>query len=260
MKDSKNIKEDSDIRHIIDLDLNPELQNKKGYFRNKYDRIMFQSKIFKRNNKFKSDPLFFWSNQDKKIKKVDEKFIELELNFKIPEETIYLSREKTITYSKYYIKELLTHLNYSLYLKDDKVTKAFQNLLVMKKLKTYIFDPLILLSGYLMIKSFFNIFKNKPFIAKTFYTPIFCYIFLKTISIVQNYFMYVAHFNFMINEVLLQENSIPLEKEYQEYLIFKTKLYIFERNRVTKTKTVHPIEINEDKDLLFSSESSKPIF
>lgn len=245
----------------VDAPLFTNIITQKNFIRKSYEKIFLLHEIFK-NSKYKVyDPLFFWSYDASSVENLDGKFLELELNFKVPDDAhnFPIDRERQILYSRYFVKEMIMHTQYAL---DYyyQMSPEYKKYLVVKECKKYVVDPIIVITGLALIKKLIHIIRFRQFVKKSFLTPLFAYVGMCSITGIHQYCEYVAHFTFMGKEILQQRDSVPLEQEYQDYLIFKRQLFIYERDRVQKTETTHPPYIRDDNDLILKSIKPKPIF
>lgn len=249
------------ILRKVDPPIFPNLNQKKNFIRRSYENIFLFHEIFKYNKDKVYDPMFFWSNSESSIKNIEGKFIELELNFKVPDdaETFSLPRERQILYCRYFMKEMIMHSHYAMDYYYN-ISPEYKKYLLVKESKKYFVDPMIIILGLALIKKIVHIIRFRQFVKKSFLPPFFGYIGICTLTGVHHYMEYVAHFTFMAKEVLQQRGSVPIEQEYQEYLIYKNQLYLYERDRVIKTETTHPTYIRDDLDLVLKSIKPKPIF
>jgi len=249
-----------DLRKV-DPPIFPNINEKKNFIRRNFEKIIMFHEIFQYNKNKVYDPMFFWSNSESAIKNTDGKFIVLELNFKVPDDSSNFphSRERQILYSRYFIKEMIMHSQYAMDYYYN-MSPEYKKYLLVKESKRYILDPMIIIFGLMLIKKVLHIIRFRQFVKKSFLPPILGYISICSLTGIYQYMEYVAHYTFMAKEILQTRDSVPIEQEYQDYLIYKKLLFMYERDRVKKTETIHPPYIRDDLDLIIKSLKPKPIF
>ncbi len=260
----KSENKDSSLNEIItrkvDSPIFSSLKDPKSFIRRHYEKTILFYEIFKHNKKNVYDPLFFWSNCESIQKTIDGKYLVLELNFKVPDDSSVfpIPRERQILYSRYLMKELLLHAHYAMDFYYN-LTPEYRKFMLVRESKKHFFDPLITIMGLCFFRKLVHIIWFRKFVKKNLLAPILYYISMCTLSVIQRYLEYVAHYNFISKEILQQHDLVPIEKEYQDYLIYKNQLYLYEKDRVNKTGTIHPIEINNEKNLIIKSIKPKPL-
>jgi len=252
-------------KHILirkmDPPLFPNSLHSKNFIYRNYEKMMLFHQIFKYDKNYVYDPMFYWTYNDSILKSFDGKYLELELNLKIPEDASVfpIPRDRQILYSRYLVKELLMHMHYAMDYYYN-ISPEYKKFLLVKESKKYFFDPAMIIMGICGIKNLINTIRFRKFVSKSMLAPLFYYITMCSLTGIHRYLEYVSHYTFMAKEILQQHESIPLEKEYQDYLIYKSQLYLYERDRVIKTKTIHPVKIHDDADLILKSIKPKAIF
>jgi hypothetical protein len=241
----------------------PLLTYNHNYFIRKYEKIMLFNQIKKYQKKLGNDSVFYWTNNFKKIKMSNENIFLMELNLKIPNEIGIFSMDKKyqIIYSKYLMKELLLNLRYELN-NFDMMSKDYLKFIYFRESKKYFFHPLGLFIYIKAIKSLFHIINKRTFIKRNILSIFFSCLSIKLLDHLILYLEYYSHFNFMANEILSKENgnAISQEKEYKEYMRFKTELFIYEREKVKRTDTIQLINIDDDGKIIYRHKDQKLYF
>jgi hypothetical protein len=239
----------------------PNLSYSKNYFIKKYEEIMLFNEINQFNKKLGYDSLFYWRKDFSKLKLLNENIFLMEINLIIPKDIGIFSFDKKdqIIYSNYLIRELLFHLRYDLN-NFDKISKVYLKFLFFRESKKYFFYPFGFLIYIKAIKSLFHIISKRTFIKKNILSVFFCWLSLKLLNHSMIYLEYYTHFNFMANDIFNGKRGISPEKEYKEYIKFKTELFIYEREKVKKTDTIHPLNINNDKIIIYNKKEQKLYF
>lgn len=243
----------------------PEISYEKSYINSNFKKIFLFNEIQKQNNHFGYKSLFFWSKDPSILNTLEGKMIGYEINLILPkdEDQKFFSQNTSekIHYSKYYIKELISFLRFSIN-HYDTISPNFKKFLFFRQTKKIFFDPICVFITMKMCKDVYLIFRERKLniLKRKIFSLIICYFAVGLISMGQKYMEFSYHYKFFEEEILKPINGKKFEEDYSDYCTFKKELMDYENYKNSVTYLNHTIDIEEDRKIKVREKEEKVLF